>query len=94
VRIEEMLVMPHDDIITARAELSSRIAAIEWRAGPSRLAPDIERIRALAQHHHLPGAVDVANRLRLALANGERGLPVHRWLQLLGEAVGGARRAA
>ncbi len=84
----------HDDIITARAELTARIAAIEWRAGPSRLAPDIERIQALAQHHHLPGAVAVANRLRMALANGERGVPVHRWLQLLGEAVAEERRAA
>jgi hypothetical protein len=84
----------HDDIVTVRAELTARIAAIEWRAGPSRLAPDIERIRALAQHHRLPGAVDVANRLRLALASGERGVPVHHWLRLLGEAVAEERRAA
>ncbi|MEG8040887.1 hypothetical protein QP166_16655 [Sphingomonas sp. LR60] len=79
--------MSNNDVITARAELTARIAAIEWRAGPSRLAPDIARIHELAQHHHMPGAVDVANQLRLALARGERGVPVHRWLQLLGQAV-------
>ncbi|GAA4216371.1 hypothetical protein GCM10022253_12600 [Sphingomonas endophytica] len=79
--------MNNDDVITARAELTRRIAAIEWRAGPSRLAPDIDRIHELARHHHLPAAMDVANQLRLALARGERGVPVHRWLQLLGQAV-------
>ncbi|WP_294198874.1 hypothetical protein [uncultured Sphingomonas sp.] len=86
--------MTQDDIIAIRAELSARIAAIEWRAGPTRLAPDIERIRELARHHHLPGAVDVANQLRLALSRGERGVPVHRWLQLLGEAVASDRAEA
>ena len=79
--------MSNDALITARAEMAARIAAIEWRAGPSRLAPDIARIQALAEHHHLPGAADVANQLRLALSRGERGVPVHRWLQLLGKAV-------
>ena len=79
--------MNNDDVITARAELTRRIAAIEWRAGPSRLAPDIDRIHELARHHHLPAAMDVANQLRLALARGARGVPVHRWLQLLGQAV-------
>ena len=79
--------MSNDDIITVRAELSRRIAAIEWRAGPSQLTPDIERIHELARHHHLPAAVDAANQLRLALARGERGVPVHRLLQLLGQAV-------
>ncbi|MDR6788863.1 hypothetical protein J2Y58_002228 [Sphingomonas sp. BE138] len=91
--------MSNDALITARAEMATRIAAIEWRAGPARLAADIARIQALAEHHHLPAAVDVANQLRLALSRGERGVPVHRWLQLLGEAVAGdgaeaPRRAA
>ncbi|WP_156347932.1 hypothetical protein [Sphingomonas sp. Leaf231] len=83
--------MTNDDYIAVRAELSARIAAVEWRAGPSRLAPDIARIQALAERHHMPVAVDVANQLRLALVKGERGVPVHRWLRLLGEAVASDR---
>lgn len=81
--------MTSDDTITARAELSARIATIDWRAGPTRLGPDIDRIRALAEHHHLPGAVAAAHQLRTAVARGERGVPVHRLLALLHEAVTG-----
>ncbi len=86
--------MVHDDIITARAELTARIAAIEWRAGPARLAPDLERIEALARQHQLSGAAEVANQLRRALARGERGAPVHHWLRRLGASVAEAPRRA
>ncbi|PZQ63025.1 MAG: hypothetical protein DI544_02275 [Sphingomonas taxi] len=79
--------MGNDDMARARAELSARIAAIEWRAGPARLAPDIDRIRHLAQRHRLSAAVTVAQLLGAALARGERGVLVHHWLALLGEAV-------
>lgn len=79
--------MGTDELAFARADLAARVAAIEWRAGPARLAPDIDRIRALANRHRLQAAETVARLLGAALARGERRVLVHHWLGLLSEAV-------
>jgi hypothetical protein len=75
-----------------KADLARRIAAIEWRAGPARIAGDVDRIRSIAQAHQLLPALTVAHLLGGALARGERGVMVHHWLGMLGEAVASDRQ--
>lgn len=84
--------MQATDIMDVKAELSHRIAAIEWRGGPARIAGDVDRIRAIAHRHHMLPAVTVAHLLESALARGERGALVHHWLALLAEAVASDRQ--
>lgn len=84
--------MTGTDIAGIKAELASRIAAIEWRGGPARIALDVDRIRMVAQRHELRPAVTVAQMLGAALARGERGALVHHWLTLLNEAVASERQ--
>lgn len=84
--------MGNSDIADVRAELTSRIAAIEWRASPGRIALDVDRIRTLAQRHRMLPAVTVTHLLAAALARGERGALVHHWLTLLQEAVASERQ--
>lgn len=75
-----------------RADLTRRIAAIDWRAGPARLAVEVGAIRAEARRHGFLPAVTVSQALEAALARGERGALVHGWLALLREAVASARQ--
>lgn len=75
-----------------QADLARRIAAIEWRAPPRRIAGDVDAIRAIATRHHLHPARRVAEQLGSALARGEHGALVHAWLGLLREAVGSERQ--
>lgn len=79
--------MAADELAGVKAEIARRIGAIEWRASPGRIATDVDRIRALAQSHHLLPAVTVAHLLESALARGEKGALVHHWLAILREAV-------
>lgn len=84
--------MRDDDLAAIRAELARRIARIEWRAGPQRIAAEVNEIRALALRHRLLPAVTVAHLLEHALVRGERGALVHGWLSMLSEAVASERQ--
>jgi hypothetical protein len=75
------------DILAIKAHLARRVAAIDWRAGPARLAPELDGIRIAAEQHQLLPVVTVAQSLGCAIGRGERGVLVHDWLGLLGEAV-------
>ena len=75
------------DITTIKADLARRIGGIEWRAGPARIATEVDQIRAIAHRNRMLPAVTVAHLLETALARGERGALVHGWLAVLGEAV-------
>ncbi|UVO51409.1 hypothetical protein M0208_13180 [Sphingomonas sp. SUN019] len=86
--------MIEDGIITARAELTRRIAAIEWRAGPATVANEIDAIRRVAHRNGMLPAVTVAHLLESALARGEQGVLVHGWLAMLKDAVGCDRQDA
>ncbi|MEH3035154.1 MAG: hypothetical protein PGN23_01480 [Sphingomonas adhaesiva] len=79
--------MGSDGLSDIRHDLANRVAAIEWRAGPARIADEVDRIRAIAHRHRLLPAVTVAHLLGSALARGERGALIHGWLALLREAV-------
>jgi len=74
-------------IAAIKADLARRVAAIEWRAGPARLAGEVDQIRKLARRHQMLPAVAVAQHLERALARGEHGAMVHAWLAILNEAV-------
>ena len=76
-----------DGMAEVKAELSRRIGAIEWRAGPARLAGDVDAIRVIAHRNHMLPAVTVAHLLERALARGECGRAVHGWLAVLNDAV-------
>ncbi len=75
-----------------QADLVRRIAAVDWRAGPGRVAGDVAAIRAVAHRHDMLPAVAVAHALERALVRGERGALVHGWLALLREAAASARQ--
>lgn len=77
-----------------KADLARRIARIEWRGSPGRIAHDVDQIRTIAQRQGLLPAVLVAQSLGSALARGERGVLVHGWLALLGDAVASERQDA
>lgn len=77
-----------------KADLARRIARIDWRGGPARVAHEVDAIRLVAQRHRLLPAVTVAHLLGAALARGERGLLVHGWLAILAEAVASERQDA
>jgi hypothetical protein len=79
-------------IDTVKADLTRRIGAIEWRGRSTRIAAEVDAIRATARSHGLYPAVVVAQAIEVALARGERGPLVHAWLGLLGEAVAGDRQ--
>lgn len=70
-----------------KADLARRIGAIEWRAGPARVAGDVDAIRAIAARHQMLPALAVAHSLERALALGACGTAVHGWLSLLSDAV-------
>lgn len=86
--------MIDEGILGIKADLARRIAAIEWRAGPMRVAGEVDRIRTIARRHELLPAAMVAHLLTAALARGERGVLVHGWLTMLGEAVASERQDA
>lgn len=79
-------------LATVRADLSRRIGAIEWRAGPRGVAVEVDAIRAIAHRHHMLPAVTVAHLLEGALARGEHGALVHGWLAMLRDAVASDRQ--
>lgn len=86
--------MIDEGILGIKADLTRRIAAIEWRGGPTRVAGEVDHIRAIARRHQLLPAATVAGLLGTALARGERGALVHGWLAMLGEAVASERQDA
>ena len=79
--------MIQDGIGDIRAELTRRIAAIEWRGGPRGIAVEVDAIRSIARAHAMLPAVVVAQQLETALSRGERGPLVHGWLAILRDAV-------
>ncbi len=79
--------MGSDALGDIRHDLANRVAAIEWRATPARIADEVDRIRAIAHRHRMLPAVTVAHLLESALARGEQGALIHGWLALLREAV-------
>ena len=83
------------ELDAVRADLASRIAAIDVRAPYARsceLAPDIDAIRVIAHRNGLNPAVTVAHFLDSALSRGESGPLVHGWLTLLADAIGSERQ--
>lgn len=86
--------MIDDGITDIRAELTRRIGAIEWRAGPAAIAGEIDAIRRVAHRNRMLPAVTVAHLLESALARGEHGPLVHGWLAMLRDAVGSERQDA
>ena len=86
--------MIDERLAAARADLSHRIAALEWRGGPRRIAAEIDTIRAIAHRAGMMPAVTVAHMLENALARGENGPLVHAWLAMLRDAVGSERQDA
>lgn len=82
------------DAGAVRADLARRVAAVEWRAGPARLAGEIDQIRRIARAHGMLPALVVAQQLERALARGDHGPIVHAWLAMLGEAVSSERQDA
>ena len=83
------------ELDAVRAELASRLAAIDVRAPYARsceLAPDVDAIRVIAHRNGLNPAVTVAHFLDSALSRGEHGALVHGWLSLLGDAVASERQ--
>lgn len=81
-------------VAAIRADLARRIGAIEWRAGPRRVAAEVDTIRSIASRHAMLPAVTVAQLLERALARGEHGPSVHHWLGVLSEAVQSERQDA
>lgn len=77
----------NEGMSAVRAELTRRIGAIEWRAGPARVASDVDAIRTIARRHDMLPAATVAHLMERALAGGTRGVAVHGWLGLLHDAV-------
>ncbi len=89
------LTMQAVELDAIRAELASRIAAIDVRAPYARaceLAPDVDAIRVIAHRNGLNPAVTVAHFLDSALSRGECGPLVHGWLTLLADAIGSERQ--
>lgn len=84
--------MTEDGFGSIKADLSRRIGAIEWRAGPSRIAVEVDTIRSIARHHGMYPAMVVAQQLESALGRGEHGALVHGWLTLLRDAVASDRQ--
>jgi hypothetical protein len=83
------------DMDAVRADLASRIAAIDVRAPytqPRDLASDVDAIRVIAHRNGLNPAVTVAHFLDSALSRGENGPLVHGWLSLLADAIGSDRQ--
>ena len=77
-----------------KADLARRVAAIEWRGGPAKLANELDQIRRVARAHGLLPALVVAQQLERALARGDHGPIVHAWLAMLGEAISSERQDA
>lgn len=80
-----------------RAELTSRIVAIDDRAAHARardLAGELDQVRVIAHRAGLHPAVTVAQLLGGALSRGEHGPLVHGWLGVLRDAVGCERSDA
>lgn len=77
-----------------RTDLVRRIAAIEWRGGPNRIAAEVDAVRALANRHQMLPVVTVAHLLASALSRGEHGALVHSWLGILREAAASERQDA
>jgi len=86
--------MTDGDIGSIRAELTRRIGVIEWRAGPGRIAGEIDAIRSIAHRSGMLPAVTVAHLVETALARGEHGALVHGWLGVLRDAVACERQDA
>ena len=84
--------MGSDALSDIKRDLANRVAAIEWRAAPARIADQVDRIRAIAHRQQMLPAVTVARLLESALARGEHGALVHGWLALLREAVSSERQ--
>ena len=83
------------DLADVKAELAARIAAIDGRApyvAARDLAGEVDAIRLIAHRNGLNPAVTVAHFLDWALARGERGVLLHGWLAMLGEAVASDRQ--
>lgn len=74
-----------------QTELARRISAIERQGAIAGLAREIDAIRRIAHRNGMLPAVTVAHLLESALARGERGVLIHDWLVMLGEAVRSAR---
>ena len=79
--------MVEESIGSIKADLARRVAAIEWRGGPTRIALEIDQIRAIARRNAMYPAMVVAQNLEAALGRGEHGALVHGWLSLLRDAV-------
>lgn len=80
-----------NSIETIRADLASRIAAMDLRCDHMKandLARELDQVRKLAQANGIFPAVTVAHALDSALARGETGALVHGWLAILKDAVG------
>lgn len=77
----------NDSMHDIRTDLIRRISAIEWRAGPTTIAREVDAIRRKAHLAQMLPAVTIAQMLESALARGERGALVHGWLAMLREAV-------
>ena len=85
------------DLDTVRHELDRRIAALGLRARharPAELATAVDEIRVIARGAGMNPAVTVLHFLAAALARGERGVGVHGWLQMLGDAISAERQDA
>ena len=81
-----------DGIGSVKADLSRRVGAIEWRAGPRGLAIEVDAIRTVARRHGMMPATVVAEALEAALGRGEQGPLIHAWLQLLRDAIASERQ--
>lgn len=82
-----MVRIPIDSV---RAELATRIAAMDVRADRARpcdLAQDLDAIRRLALAGGLQPAVSVTHVLDTALSRGEHGALIHGWLAVLRDAA-------
>ncbi|NYD89403.1 hypothetical protein [Sphingomonas melonis] len=78
-----------------RADLAARIAAIDVRAPYSQardLQPEINQIRLIAHRNGLNPVVTVAHFVDSALSRGDRGVLLHGWLSVLGDAVASERQ--
>lgn len=81
-------------VAAIKADLTRRVAAIEWRGGPARLAGEVDQIRRLAKAHGMLPALVVAQQLEHAVARGDHGPIVHGWLAMLSEAISSERQDA
>lgn len=84
--------MMNSGIHDLRAELLTRIGAIEWRGSSTSIALELAAIRRLANGGQMLPAATVSHLLESALVRGERGALVQGWLPMLRDAIGSERQ--